>query len=65
LRHSRRTPMLLAAVVMCISSWIGTLAGLSGIGAVLACTIWGFLYGTVWTLARARRGSPCKALCGS
>jgi len=51
LRHSRRTPMLLAAGVMCISSWIGALAGLSGIGAVLACTIWGFLYGTVWTLS--------------
>jgi hypothetical protein len=51
LRRSRNTPMLLAAAVMCISSWIGTLAGLSGIGAVLACTIWGFLYGTVWTLS--------------
>jgi len=51
LRHSRRAPMLLAAGVMCISSWIGALAGLSGIGAVLACTLWGFLYGTVWTLS--------------
>ena len=27
------------------------LAGLSGIGAILACTVWGFLYGTVWTLS--------------
>jgi hypothetical protein len=51
LRHSRRTPMLLAAAVMCISSWIGALAGLSGIGAILVCTLWGFFYGTVWTLS--------------
>jgi hypothetical protein len=51
LRHSRRAPMLVAAGVMCVSSWIGTLAGLSGIGAVLACTVWGFLYGAVWTLS--------------
>jgi len=51
LRHSRRAPMLLAAAVMCISSWIGALAGLSAIGAVLACTLWGFLYGAVWTLS--------------
>jgi len=43
--------MLVAAGVMCVSSWIGTLAGLSGIGAVLACTVWGFLYGAVWTLS--------------
>ncbi len=51
LRRSRRAPMLLAAGVMFISGWIGALAGLSGIAAVLACTIWGFLYGTVWTLS--------------
>jgi hypothetical protein len=43
--------MLVAAGVMCVSSWIGTLAGLSAIGAVLACTVWGFLYGAVWTLS--------------
>ena len=43
--------MLLAAGVMCVSSWIGTLAGLSDVGAVLVCTIWGFLYGTVWSLS--------------
>ena len=51
LRHSRRAPMLLAAAVMCISSWIGALAGLSGITPVFVCTLWGFLYGTVWTLS--------------
>ncbi len=51
LRHSRRAPMLLAAGVMCISSWIGALAGLSGIGAVLACTFSGSLYGAVSTLS--------------
>ncbi len=53
LRHSRRAPMLLAAWVMCVSSWIGSLAGLSGVGTVLACTVWGFLYGTVWALSPA------------
>jgi hypothetical protein len=53
LRHSRRTPMLVAAGVMCISSWIGTLAGLSAAGAILACTIAGLLYGMVWTLSPA------------
>ncbi|HEX3354611.1 MAG TPA: hypothetical protein VHS34_17460 [Terriglobales bacterium] len=51
LRRSRRAPMLLAAAVMCVSSWIGALAGLSNTGAVLACTFWGYLYGTVWTLS--------------
>ena len=47
--------MLVAAGVMCISSWIGTLAGLSAAGAILACTIAGLLYGMVWTLSPARR----------
>jgi hypothetical protein len=51
LRDSRRVPMLLASGVMCVSSWIGAMAGLSSTGAVLACTFWGFLYGTVWTLS--------------
>ena len=51
LRHSRRLPMFLAAAVMCVSSWVGALAGLSGVRAVLACSLWGVLYGAVWTLS--------------
>lgn len=51
LRHSRLAPMLVAAIGMCISSWIGTLAGLSSIATILVSAIWGLLYGTVWTLS--------------
>jgi hypothetical protein len=51
LHRSRSAPMLVAAVVMCVSSWIGTWAGLSVSGTVLACAAWGFLYATTWTLS--------------
>jgi hypothetical protein len=51
LGHSRIKPMLYAAVGMCVSSWVGTMAGLSDIGAVLASAVWGLLYGTVWTVS--------------
>lgn len=51
LRHSRLAPMLVAAIGMCISSWIGTLAGLSSIATILVSAIWGLLYGSVWTLS--------------
>ncbi len=61
LRHSRRTPMLLAAIVMCISSWIGTAAGNSAAGTIFVCTLWGFLYGTIWT---ASPGTAWIALQG-
>lgn len=51
IRGSRRAPMLLAALVMCVSSWIGTLAGLSVGGTVVVCALWGFLYAATWTLS--------------
>jgi Fusaric acid resistance protein-like len=51
LGHSRVKPMLYAAFGMCVSSWIGNMAGLSDIGAVLASAVWGLLYGTVWTVS--------------
>ncbi len=51
LRHSRSAPMLLAAIVMCVSSWIGTVAGLWVSGTILVCTLWGFLYAATWTLS--------------
>jgi hypothetical protein len=43
--------MLYAAIGMCVSSWIGTMAGLSDVGAVLASAVWGLVYGTVWTVS--------------
>jgi hypothetical protein len=49
--NSRKAPMLVAAIGMCISSWIGTLAGVSNIATVLVSAGWGFLYGTFWTLS--------------
>jgi hypothetical protein len=51
LRNSRTAPMLLAAIVMCVSSWIGTVAGLWVSGTILVCTLWGFLYAATWTLS--------------
>jgi len=47
---SRTAPMLFATLGMCISSWIGTLAGQS-LGATVAATaLWGFLYVTISAL---------------
>ena len=51
LRHSRIAPMWVAAIGMCVSSWIGTLAGHSDIVTILVSALWGFFYGTVWTLS--------------
>jgi hypothetical protein len=51
LRHSRTAPMLVAAIGMCVSSWIGSIAGHSHLATVLISALWGFLYGTVWTLS--------------
>jgi Fusaric acid resistance protein-like len=51
LRHSRSAPMLFAAVIMCISSWIGTVAGYWVGGTIVVCTLWGFLYAATWTLS--------------
>jgi hypothetical protein len=49
--RSRTAPMLTAALGMFVSSWVGTLAGHSDAATVLVCALWGFLYGTVWTLS--------------
>lgn len=46
---SRKTPMLVAAAGMCVSSWIGTLAGLSAPAAVLLSASWGMVYALAWT----------------
>jgi len=47
LRGSRIVPMLLAACGMCVSSWVGTLAGLSSITAVIACAAAAFAYAEI------------------
>jgi hypothetical protein len=49
LRGSRRLPMLIAAAGMCLSSWIGTVAGASPIAAVALAGIWGAAYGASWS----------------
>ncbi|MGA2882517.1 MAG: FUSC family protein [Bryobacteraceae bacterium] len=45
--RSRIVPMLLAAAGMCVSSWVGTLAGLSSITAVIASAAAAFLYAEI------------------
>jgi Fusaric acid resistance protein-like len=52
LRGSRWLPMLIAAAGMCLSSWIGTLAGGSLPAAVALSGVWGAVYGASWS------GSP-------
>ncbi|HVY39920.1 MAG TPA: FUSC family protein [Polyangia bacterium] len=48
IRGSRRLPMLVAAVGICLSSWIGTLAGWSP-GLTIALTaLWGAACGVAW-----------------
>lgn len=49
LGRSRTTPMLVAAAGMCLSSWIGTLGGLSGIAITLLCAVWAGVYAFTWT----------------
>lgn len=49
LGRSRTAPMLVAAAGMCLSSWIGTLGGLSGVAIALLCAVWGGLYAFAWT----------------
>jgi hypothetical protein len=51
LRGSRVTPLLTGAIGMCVSSWIGSVAGHSNISIILISALWGFLYGTVWNLS--------------
>ena len=51
LRHSRVAPMWVAAIGMCVSSWIGTLAGHSDVATIVVSALGGFVYGTVWTLS--------------
>jgi Fusaric acid resistance protein-like len=46
---SRKMPMLVATAGMCISSWVGTLAGLSDAAAVALTAVWGLVYGLAWT----------------
>jgi len=41
---SRTAPMLFATVGMCVSSWIGALAGQSLSTTIAATALWGFLY---------------------
>ena len=53
LHGSRHRPMLVAAVGMCVSSWIGTLAGLSSAAAVALAGVWGAAYGLAWTIGPA------------
>jgi hypothetical protein len=51
LRGSRITPLLAAAIGMCVSSWVGSVAGHSDVSIILISALWGFLYGTVWNLS--------------
>ncbi len=48
-RGSRRLPMLIAAAGMCLSSWIGTLAGPSPAATLALTGLWGTVYGAVWS----------------
>ncbi|HXU61410.1 MAG TPA: FUSC family protein [Polyangia bacterium] len=45
LRGSRRLPMLVAAATICLSSWIGTIAGASAPMVLLLSALWGAAYG--------------------
>lgn len=49
LGSSRLTPMLVAAAGMCVSSWIGTVGGLSATAITLLCAVWGAVYAHAWT----------------
>ncbi|HEX4489336.1 MAG TPA: FUSC family protein [Terriglobales bacterium] len=51
LRGSRTAPLWAAAIGMCVSSWIGSVAGHSNLSIILISALWGFLYGTVWNLS--------------
>ena len=50
LGSSRTAPMLYATLGMCISSWVGTLAGQSLFVTVAAAAVWGFVYVAVSAL---------------
>lgn len=47
---SRTAPMLFATLGMCISSWIGTLAGQSFSATIAVTALWGFLYVSISAL---------------
>jgi hypothetical protein len=46
---SRKLPMLVATAGMCVSSWIGTLGGVSGTASVMLGALWGMVYALTWT----------------
>jgi fusaric acid resistance family protein len=53
LRGSRQLPMLVAIAGMCVSSWIGTLAGLGDWPAIVLTGVWGAIYGFTWSAGPA------------
>jgi hypothetical protein len=53
LRNSHLRPMLLGAVGMCVSSWIGTLAGFSDLATTIISAGWGLALGAAWAFGPA------------
>jgi hypothetical protein len=51
LRGSRKAPMLLAALGICLSSWIGTVAGGSSIATIVVTGTWATMYAAVSFIA--------------
>ncbi|HEY3595516.1 MAG TPA: hypothetical protein VGL13_16625, partial [Polyangiaceae bacterium] len=47
LQGSRKTPMLWAAIGICLSSWVGTLAGGSPVATVAVTGLWAVMYAAV------------------
>ncbi len=56
--QSRIAPMLFASIGMCLSTFVGTLAGHSNISIALIAGLWGFCYGLLGTL-----GSGTSWIC--
>ena len=52
---SRTAPMLWATLAMCVSSWLGTLAGISLWGTVAITAVWGFGYVAISTLGAGQQ----------
>ena len=50
LDSSRTAPMIYAALGMCLSSWVGTVAGLSSLATIAASATWPFFYVTASAL---------------
>lgn len=53
LRRSRTLPMLAGALGMCVSSWIGTIAGQSDVATIGVSALWAVLYGALSTVNTA------------